>query len=121
MHGDVLRREALFDDALHLVLCDRGERRVVAVEKREAYVFVADKERLARVWRIALAETEQAFVGALARHDLLELKAEVFALRALQLNLPFLAALFTHEERQLRLAACEETEIEIVAHGSSVD
>src|SRR5437764_14415911 len=99
MHGDVLRRQALFDDALHLVFRDRSERRVVAVEERESDVLVAHKERLARVRRITFAETEQAFVRALARCDLLELKTEVFAFGALKFNLPLFATGFTHRER----------------------
>src|ERR1041384_1664225 len=121
MHGDVLRRQALFDNALHLVFRDRGERRVVAVEERKPDVFVAHKERLARVCGVALAEAEQTLVRTLARRDLFKLKPEVFALGALKFNLPLFAALFTHRERQLRLAAREETKVEIVAHRAPVD
>src|ERR671932_2364779 len=102
MHRDVLRREALLDDAAHLVLGDGAERRVVAVEEGEAHVLVAEEERGARVGRVPLAEAEEALVGALARRDVLELEPEVLALAALDLQLPLLAAALEHVEREFR-------------------
>jgi len=121
MYGDILRRKPLLDDAPHLVLGDRAERRVVAIEEGESHVLVAEEERGARVGRVTLAEAEEAFVGALARHDVLERDAEVFALAALDFELPFLAARLQNVERQLSLPARLEAEVEIVAHRLTVD
>src|SRR5215207_7893545 len=121
VNRDVLRRQALLYDARHLVVGDGGERRVVAVEEGEPHVLVAEEERGARVGRVALAEAEQTLVGALPRRDVLEREAEVFALAALYLDLPLLAAAIEHVQSQLGLAARVKAEIEVVAHHSAVN
>src|SRR5215210_4360379 len=121
MNRDVLRRQALLDDARHLVFGDGGERGVVAVEKREAYVFIAYEERGTSRLRVAFAEAEEAFVGALAGNDLLKAETEILALVAFYVQLPLFAALLTDFQHQLGLAARVKAEVQVVAHHSTID
>ena len=77
MHRNILRRKPLLDHAAHFIFTDRGQRRVVPIEKRQPHVFIAHEQGRPRRFRIAFAETKQAFIRALPRHDLFEAEAEV--------------------------------------------
>src|ERR1044072_7506464 len=104
MYGDVLRREALLDDSPQLVFRDRRERRVVAIKKGQANVFVLDKERQAGVGGIAVAETEDALVRALPRHDVLKRQTKIFSFAAFEFEFPVFAVLFADFEDEVGLA-----------------
>src|SRR5687768_7110162 len=99
MDRNILRRQALFDDATHFIFRDRRQGRVVAVKEREPNIFVADEQRGTSILRIALAKTEDAFVGTLARDNLFKTKTEVFVFVAFDLEFPVLAAAFAHFDR----------------------
>ena len=116
VHRNILRREALLDDPLHLVVGDRAKRGVIAVKKRKPDVLVAHEKRRPGVFRVALAEAKKTFVGALPRNDLLEHQPEILTLVAFDLDVPGLAVGLFYRQVQFGLARRLKTKIEIVAH-----
>src|SRR6185369_5209782 len=121
VHGNVLRRQTLFDDAAYLVFADGSQRRVVAIQEGEPDVFVFNKQGRPRVGRVSVAETEDAFIRALARDDLLERKTKVFTFGALQFYFPIVAALFADFENELSFAGRLKAKVEIVTNDATVD
>src|SRR5215208_3104126 len=120
VHRNVLRRQTLFNYPAHLVFGDRRQRRVVARKKRKANVFVLNKQGRACICRIAVAETEDALIGALTWNDLLESEAEVFPFTAFEFYFPVVAALLAHLENELSFSGSLKTEIEIIANEAPV-
>src|SRR5436305_1748992 len=120
MHRNILRRETLLNDPLHLVVSYRRQRRVVAVEERQPNVLIPHKQRRPRVLWIPFAKAKDALVGALPRNDLLELESEVLAFKSVEFDLQRLAFRLADVEYQVRLARCLKPEIQIVTHRPSI-
>src|SRR5260370_31259809 len=121
MHRDVLRRQSLLDNALQLIFRDRRQGSVVAVKKRKPNVLIAHEEGWTSIGGIALAKTEETFIGTLARHNLLKTEPEVFVLSALKLQLPIFSAFLAHFQEQLSFAGGMKTEVQVVSNGPPVD
>src|SRR5260370_28373795 len=121
MHRDVLRRQSLLDNAMQLIFRDRRQGSVVAVKKRKPNVLIAHEEGWTSIGGIALAKTEETFIGTLARYNLLKTEPEVFVLSALKLQLPIFSAFLAHFQEQLSFAGGMKTEVEVVANGPPVD
>jgi len=121
MDRDILRRQTLLDDPLHLVLRDGRECGVVAVEKRQTNIFVTNEQRRPCVVRVAFAEAEQAFIGTLTRHDLLEHQPKIFGFVSVKFDLDRLAIRLFHLKGQFRFTRRLKSKIQIVTHTSAVD
>src|SRR5580765_3861367 len=69
VNRDVLGRQPLLNYAIKFHLGDGRHSRVVTVKKRQTSIFVFEEQRLARAFRILVAETEDAVVRTLARRE----------------------------------------------------
>src|SRR5258705_5967786 len=121
MDRNVLRRKSLFDYALHFIFTDRGERGVVSVKEGETNIFILNKQRRSRINRVAIAEAEDACVGTLSRHDLLEGESEVFIFGPLEFQFPVVSTFLANFEHEFSFTGGVVTGIEVISHRHALE
>src|SRR5215203_6368117 len=121
MHGNVLRRQTLLNDPLHLIVGDRRKRSVIAVQKRQPYILVPDEQRRSSICRIPFAEAKKALVRTLPRNDLFEVDAKILAFLTVELDVQRLTVRSFYAKCQFRFTGGLEPEIQVIADRTAVD
>ena len=120
MDRDIQRRQPVFDDALHVVGLQVGQRGEVAVAEREPVVVVPDVEDVTQAVGQPIHEAEVAAVGAAPNPRRLELYPDRLPQGTLDVELDLLAIGLTHVKQELFLGG-EELPVEEILQLAAID